>query len=35
MEYNLKDHDDHLERCYVDFIHTYFKTYEAVWKNIH
>lgn len=32
MEYNIKEHGDHLERSYVDFIRTYFKTYEAVWK---
>src|SRR5687768_11736304 len=32
MEYNLKDHGDHLERSYADFILTYFKAYEVVWK---
>ncbi|MBX9893176.1 MAG: hypothetical protein K2Y12_12710 [Chitinophagaceae bacterium] len=32
MEYNLQYHGDHLERSYFDFIQTYFKTYEAVWK---
>jgi hypothetical protein len=32
MEYNLQNHGDHLERSYADFIQTYFRTYEAVWK---
>ena len=31
-EYNLKEHGDHLEQAYVDFILSHFRTYEAVWK---
>lgn len=32
MEYNLKEHGDHLERNYSDFIRKYFNNYEDVWK---
>lgn len=32
MDYNLKEHGDHLEKSYYDFIQTNFRTYEGVWK---
>ena len=32
MEYNLKEHGDPLEKSYEEFICTYFKTYESIWK---
>jgi len=32
MEYNLKEHGDHLETKYANFIRTHFRTYESVWK---
>lgn len=32
IEYNLKEHGDHLEKAYVDFICSHFRTYESVWK---
>lgn len=32
MEYNLKEHGDHLEKKYYDFIQINLPTYELVWK---